>query len=257
MKKSFISKFIKGIVGVISISVLILGGLMMTGNYSYTELVRVVSNAPYNVVNAMSKIGSGSSSTTEYVAISPVFELGHDAMSKVERDAQPLQVEVPKIIFEEPQVIEVSEETSVDGAKEVEQVDTSSTEEAHQEGHLTDTTVETITEVATAGSEITAASTEVAVAQVATPQAQVQLATVSTGSIVDDATAKEWIAQKESGGSYTATNGIYIGRYQLSNAYLNGDHSPENQERVADAYVLQRYGSWSAAYQFWLVNGWY
>ena len=47
------------------------------------------------------------------------------------------------------------------------------------------------------------------------------------------------------------------GRYQLHSAYLNGDHSPENQERVADAYVLQRYGSWSAAYQFWLANGWY
>ncbi|HFI0423853.1 TPA: hypothetical protein ACGO0R_000036 [Streptococcus suis] len=257
MKKSFISKFIKGIVGVIIISVLFLGGLMLTGNYSYTKLVRVVSNVPYNVVNAISKIGSGSGSTTEYVAVSPVFELGYDTMLAVETDAQPLQVENPDIAFEEPQIIESSEETSVDEAKEAEQVDASSTEEAHQDGHLTDTTVETITEVATAGSEITVASTEVAVAQVATPQAQVQVATVSTGSIVDDATAKEWIAQKESGGSYTATNGIYIGRYQLSNAYLNGDHSPENQERVADAYVLQRYGSWSAAYQFWLANGWY
>ncbi|HFU4501004.1 TPA: hypothetical protein ACGPA6_001213 [Streptococcus suis] len=250
MKKSFISKFIKGIVGVIIISVLVLCGLMLTGNYSYTKLVRVVSNAPYNVVNAMSKIGSGSSSTTEYVAISPVFELGHDAMSKVERDAQPLQVEVPKIIFEEPQVIEVSEENPVDEAKEVEQVDTSSTEEAHQDGHLTDTTVETITEVVTASTESTSVQ-----AQVESQPAQV--VAISTGGSVDDATAKEWIAQKESGGSYTATNGIYIGRYQLSNAYLNGDHSPENQERVADAYVLQRYGSWSAAYQFWLANGWY
>ena len=28
-----------------------------------------------------------------------------------------------------------------------------------------------------------------------------------------EAEAKEWIAQKESGGSYTATNGRYIGRY--------------------------------------------
>lgn len=74
---------------------------------------------------------------------------------------------------------------------------------------------------------------------------------------VEDAAAKEWIAQKESGGSYTAQNGIYIGRYQLTNTYLNGDYSPENQERVADAYVAGRYGSWSAAKAFWLVNGWY
>ena len=72
-----------------------------------------------------------------------------------------------------------------------------------------------------------------------------------------DAEAKEWIAQKESGGSYTATNGRYIGRYQLTDSYLNGDYSAENQERVADAYVAGRYGSWSAAKNFWLNNGWY
>ena len=72
-----------------------------------------------------------------------------------------------------------------------------------------------------------------------------------------EAEAKEWIAQKESGGSYTATNGRYIGRYQLTDSYLNGDHSAENQERVADAYVAGRYGSWTAAKNFWLNNGWY
>ena len=72
-----------------------------------------------------------------------------------------------------------------------------------------------------------------------------------------EAEAKEWIAQKESGGSYTATNGRYIGRYQLTASYLNGDYSAENQERVADAYVAGRYGSWTAAKNFWLNNGWY
>ncbi|MDK6820201.1 hypothetical protein QP357_26955, partial [Klebsiella pneumoniae] len=40
--------------------------------------------------------------------------------------------------------------------------------------------------------------------------------------------AKEWIAQRESSGSYDATNGQYIGRYQLSASYLNGDYSPAN-----------------------------
>ncbi|MGI0236733.1 LysM peptidoglycan-binding domain-containing protein [Streptococcus pneumoniae] len=72
-----------------------------------------------------------------------------------------------------------------------------------------------------------------------------------------EAEAKEWIAQKESGGSYTATNGRYIGRYQLTDSYLNGDYSAENQERVANAYVAGRYGSWTAAKNFWLNNGWY
>ena len=99
------------------------------------------------------------------------------------------------------------------------------------------------------------ASASVAEETVATTEtsAPVPAATVS-GS---EAEAKEWIAQKESGGSYTATNGRYIGRYQLTDSYLNGDYSAENQERVADAYVAGRYGSWSAAKNFWLNNGWY
>lgn len=79
----------------------------------------------------------------------------------------------------------------------------------------------------------------------------------SDGLSAEDAVAKEWIAQKESSGSYTAQNGQYYGRYQLSLSYLNGDLSPENQEKVANQYVVNRYGSWSAAKNFWLANGWY
>ena len=88
------------------------------------------------------------------------------------------------------------------------------------------------------------------------PTAESNTAAASTVS-GSEAEAKEWIAQKESGGSYTATNGRYIGRYQLTDSYLNGDYSAENQERVADAYVAGRYGSWTAAKNFWLNNGWY
>ena len=101
--------------------------------------------------------------------------------------------------------------------------------------------------------EAPAASVTVAEETVATTETSASTSTVS-GS---EAEAKEWIAQKESGGSYTATNGRYIGRYQLTDSYLNGDYSAENQERVADAYVAGRYGSWSAAKNFWLNNGWY
>lgn len=69
--------------------------------------------------------------------------------------------------------------------------------------------------------------------------------------------AKDWIAQRESGGNYGATNGQYIGKYQLSSSYLNGDYSPANQERVANQYVQGRYGSWTAAQAHWMANGWY
>lgn len=72
-----------------------------------------------------------------------------------------------------------------------------------------------------------------------------------------DAAAKAWIAQHESSNNYNARNGQYIGKYQLSASYLNGDYSPANQERVADQYVAQRYGSWTNAQRFWEANGWY
>ena len=104
-----------------------------------------------------------------------------------------------------------------------------------------------------------AATTEVAPVASAPAEAVAPTPAAAPASTVSgsDAEAKEWIAQKESGGSYTATNGRYIGRYQLTDSYLNGDYSAENQERVADAYVAGRYGSWSAAKNFWLNNGWY
>lgn len=86
----------------------------------------------------------------------------------------------------------------------------------------------------------------------ATPAVETTEAVATTSN-----SAKEWIAQRESSGSYTATNGRYIGRYQLDSSYLNGDYSAANQERVADAYVSSRYGSWEAAQSFWLANGWY
>ncbi|GMM20017.1 peptidoglycan-binding protein [Lactobacillus amylovorus subsp. amylovorus] len=76
----------------------------------------------------------------------------------------------------------------------------------------------------------------------------------ATGS---EASAKAWIASRESGGSYSASNGQYVGKYQLSASYLNGDYSAANQERVADNYVKSRYGSWTAAKAFWQANGWY
>ena len=69
--------------------------------------------------------------------------------------------------------------------------------------------------------------------------------------------ARDWIAARESGGSYTAQNGNYYGKYQLSSAYLGGDYSAENQERGANSYVLNRYGSWANAKSHWLQNGWY
>ncbi|MFD0897972.1 aggregation-promoting factor [Loigolactobacillus binensis] len=98
-----------------------------------------------------------------------------------------------------------------------------------------------------------------AVQQTAQTQQAASASTSTTTSTTSssDAAAKAWIANKESGGSYTATNGQYYGKYQLSSSYLNGDYSAANQEAVANSYVASRYGSWTKAQAFWQANGWY
>lgn len=73
----------------------------------------------------------------------------------------------------------------------------------------------------------------------------------------DEQAAKRWIAFHESSYRYDAQNGQYYGRYQLSRTYLKGDFSAANQERTANRYVAQRYGSWTAAKRFWLQHHWY
>ncbi len=96
-----------------------------------------------------------------------------------------------------------------------------------------------------------------AAAQSAASQAPVSTQSTYTSAVAgSDAAAKAWIAARESGGSYTAQNGQYYGKYQLSSSYLNGDYSAANQERVADNYVSSRYGSWTAAKHFWNGHGW-
>ena len=106
-----------------------------------------------------------------------------------------------------------------------------------------------------------AATTNNSAAQTATATTSVSNAASYsnyTSSVAgNDAAAKAWIAARESGGNYGAQNGQYIGKYQLSASYLNGDYSAANQERVADQYVASRYGSWSAAQSFWQSHGWY
>lgn len=85
-----------------------------------------------------------------------------------------------------------------------------------------------------------------------TTQIQAQPAAAPVAS-----SAKDIIANRESGGDYNAQNGRYQGKYQLDASYLNGDYSPDNQERVADSYVSERYGSWDNALVFWNNHGFY
>ena len=74
-----------------------------------------------------------------------------------------------------------------------------------------------------------------------------------------EASAKEWIGQRESGGDYNAYNpaGGYYGKYQLNPTLVAYGASPAAQEAAADKYVAERYGSWDAALAFWNANGWY
>ncbi len=73
----------------------------------------------------------------------------------------------------------------------------------------------------------------------------------------NSSSAASQIAQAESGGSYTAQNSKYYGKYQLDRSYLHGDYSPANQERVFRQYCQQRYGSVNGALAFRQQHGWY
>ncbi|USS86110.1 LysM peptidoglycan-binding domain-containing protein [Fructilactobacillus cliffordii] len=82
-----------------------------------------------------------------------------------------------------------------------------------------------------------------------TTQAPAATASNNNAAVENDGSLDS-IAAVESGGSYTARNGQYIGKYQLSASYLNGDYSPANQERVARQYAVSRYGSVANAVAF-------
>ncbi|WP_281166090.1 LysM peptidoglycan-binding domain-containing protein [Liquorilactobacillus sicerae] len=131
-----------------------------------------------------------------------------------------------------------------------------------------DTTSTTTASDTTANSSTTASSSSVASSATAssntttqsttatTPAASTTSTTVTSTSASESA-AKAWIAVRESGNSYTADNGNYYGKYQLSKSYLNGDYSAANQEKVATQYVTSRYGSWQGAVNHWKTYGWY
>lgn len=103
------------------------------------------------------------------------------------------------------------------------------------------------------------AATQTATSTQSTQQNTQQASTQSYTSNAsgDEASARNWIMQRESSGNYQARNGRYYGAFQLDESYLNGDLSKANQDRTADSYVQGRYGSWVNAKNFWLANGWY
>ncbi len=96
-----------------------------------------------------------------------------------------------------------------------------------------------------------------AVSQAQTVESASVLSKVGTNESSAEASARAWIVQRESGGDYNARNGKYIGKYQLDRSYLNGDYSPANQEKTAERYVKQRYGSWVNAQKHWQTHNWY
>lgn len=124
-------------------------------------------------------------------------------------------------------------------------------EDSSEEATTYDVAEEVVTETA-----YEAPAEETYVAEETTYEAPAAETTASTTSYSSNS-AKEIIAQRESGGSYTATNGQYYGRYQLNPTLVAYGASPAEQEVAADKYVAERYGSWDAALAFWNANGFY
>lgn len=161
---------------------------------------------------------------------------------KIEVGGQAQTVEQAPVVAAQP--AQTTQTTQADQAQQVAQAQAQAAVEAQQAAQAQ----------TQAAAQAQAAAQQAAQGQSYTATQQQTTNTTGNG---DEAAAREWIAGKESGGSYTVTNGQYIGKYQLSASYLNGDYSAENQERVANNYVSSRYGSWTNAKQHWLQNGWY
>lgn len=161
---------------------------------------------------------------------------------KIEVGGQAQTVEQAPVVAAQP--AQTTQTTQADQAQQVAQAQAQAAVEAQQAAQAQ----------AQAAAQAQATAQQAAQGQSYTATQQQTTNTTGNG---DEAAAREWIAGKESGGSYTVTNGQYIGKYQLSASYLNGDYSAENQERVANNYVSSRYGSWTNAKQHWLQNGWY
>ncbi|BAQ25322.1 aggregation-promoting factor [Streptococcus troglodytae] len=196
-----------------------------------------VQESQINEAEAAAPVSAETSQASEVTTTAPVQE---SQTSEVITSAPAETSQASEVPTETNQKNEVSSAVSVE---------TSQTSEA-----TTSAPAETsqISEATTAEPTETSQKNEVAAS------AEENQTTMNTSDLsTSDAAAKEFIAQKESGGNYNAKNGQYYGRYQLSDSYLNGDLSEENQERVADAYVSSRYGSWTAAQAFWNANGWY
>ena len=103
-----------------------------------------------------------------------------------------------------------------------------------------------------------AATTNYVAPKTTTQQVQTNNTTSTSSTLSGSAAAAaNAIAQAESGGSYTAVNGRYYGKYQLDISYLHGNLSPANQDRVFQQYCNQRYGSVQNALAFREAHGWY
>ncbi|MFE0441531.1 LysM peptidoglycan-binding domain-containing protein [Aerococcus sp. NPDC058936] len=174
-------------------------------------------------------------------AIAKASDVSVDALVAI-NDIQNANVIFPgtKLSFTKDETTgEVNEVTVEDSASE----ETTTYDVAEEE--VTETTYE-------------APAEETYVAEETTYEAPAAETTASTTSYSSNS-AKEIIAQRESGGSYTAYNaaGGYYGRYQLNPTLVAYGASPAEQEAAADKYVAERYGSWEAALAFWNANGWY
>ncbi|WP_333637053.1 LysM domain-containing protein [Ligilactobacillus animalis] len=170
---------------------------------------------------------------------------------KIEVGGQAQTVEQAPVVAAQP--AQTTQTTQDDQAQQVAQAQAQAAVEAQQAAQAQ---TQAAAQAQAAAQQAAQAAAVQQAAQGQSYTATQQQTTNTTGN-GDEAAAREWIAGKESGGSYTVTNGQYIGKYQLSASYLNGDYSAENQERVANNYVSSRYGSWTNAKQHWLQNGWY
>ncbi|AUJ31385.1 MAG: LysM peptidoglycan-binding domain-containing protein [Liquorilactobacillus nagelii] len=199
-------------------------------------------------VTGMMTVGTvaANADTVTVKAGDTVSALAHEYGTTVDAIKQSNQLQNENLIF-------VGEQLQVNGTSTNSQATTTQSNTATTQS--TQNAAQTTQSTQNAAQTTQTQSTP-AVQQTTTTTENTATTTTSSTSSSEDS-ARAWIANRESGGSYTASNGNYYGKYQLSTSYLNGDYSAANQERVANQYVTSRYGSWQGALNHWKAYGWY
>ncbi|KRM95283.1 extracellular protein [Liquorilactobacillus aquaticus DSM 21051] len=224
------------------------------------DTVSHIASANNTTVSAIEK--ANSLSNVDLIFVGQQIEVGGSSSNTTQASSSTVTPQAPAAKSQQAQSSSVNtqKQTSAASSQQTQksQAQTSAASSQQTQSSQAQTSAASSQQAQSSQVQTSAASSQ-QTSQSSQSQTAQQTSTTSstTTSSSSEEAAKNWIGSHESGNNYSATNGQYIGKYQLSKSYLNGDYSAANQERVAAQYVQSRYGTWANAQKHWEENGWY